>query len=148
MSHKIINLGTEENPKNINLGTCCSKDKNMHIFNRLGNTRMPLSSWTYEDLRNYDTNIIHHVIPLKEYVNTFKKKLGNVHPNLESLIHKELKKLLDAMIIIKVHHFSWVLNLICVRKIYGEIRLYVDFQNLNQAYHKYNYLVPSMEHIL
>jgi hypothetical protein len=32
-------------------------------------------SWTYKDLRTYETSIIEHKIPLKEDAKTFKEKL-------------------------------------------------------------------------
>ena len=39
-------------------------------------------------------------------------------------------------------------NLVPVRKKNGEIRLCVDFRNLNRAYLKYNYPLPKMDHVL
>jgi hypothetical protein len=60
--------------------------------------------WTYEYMKTYDTHIIQHIIPIKEGVNPFQQKLRKIHPTLEMLIHKELKRLLDAQIIFKVHH--------------------------------------------
>ena len=71
-----------------------------------------------------------------------------MHPKLEPLIQSEVKKLLDAKIIFKVRHSEWVSNLVLVRKKSGEIRLSVDFRNLNRASDKDNYPVPPMEHIL
>ena len=71
-----------------------------------------------------------------------------MHPKLEPLIQSEVKKLLDAKIIFKVRHSEWVLNLVPVRKNSGEIRLCVDFRNLNRASDKDNYPVPPMEQIL
>ena len=62
-----------------------------------------------------------------------------MHPKLEPLIQSEVKKLLDAKIIFKVRHSEWVSNLVPVRKNSGEIRLYVDFKNLNRAADKDNY---------
>ena len=59
-----------------------------------------------------------------------------------------MKKLLDAKIIFKVRHSEWVSNLVLVRKKSGEIRLCVDFRNLNRALDKDNYPVPPMEQIL
>ena len=59
-----------------------------------------------------------------------------------------MKKLLDARIIFKVRHSKWVSNLVPVRKKYGEIRLCVDFRNLNRASDKDNYPVPPMEQLL
>ena len=71
-----------------------------------------------------------------------------MHPKMEPLIQNEVKNLLDAMIIFRVRHSEWVANLIPVRKKSGEIRLCVDFRNLNHASDKDNYLVPPMEQIL
>ena len=70
-----------------------------------------------------------------------------MHPKLEPLIQNEVKKLLDAKIIFKVRHSEWVSNLVPVRKKSREIRLCVDFRNLNHALDKDNYLIPPMEQI-
>ena len=42
----------------------------------------------------------------------------------------------------------WVANLVSVRKKNREIRLCVDFRNLNRASLKDNYPLPKMDHIL
>jgi hypothetical protein len=49
---------------------------------------------------------------------------------------------------LKFFHSTWVSNLVPVRKKSGEIRLCVDFRNLNRASDKENYPVPPMEQIL
>ena len=71
-----------------------------------------------------------------------------MHPKLEPLIQSEVKKLLDARIIFKVMHSEWVSNLVPVKKKLGEIRLCMDFRNLNRASDKDNYPVPPMEQLL
>jgi len=58
---------------------------------------------------------------------------------------QELIKILDSKIIYPIKHSSWVTNLILVRKKNGEIRLCVDFRNLNQVSLKDNYPLPPME---
>jgi hypothetical protein len=102
-------------------------------------------AWTYEDFKTYNTRIIQHIIPIKDDVKPFQQKLRKIHPTFELLIQKELKKLLNDWIIFKVQHSTWVSNLVPVRDKYGEIRLRVDFRNLNQASDKDNYHVPPME---
>lgn len=42
----------------------------------------------------------------------------------------------------------WVANLVLVRKKNGEIRLCVDYRNLNRVSEKDNYLVPSLDEVL
>jgi hypothetical protein len=61
---------------------------------------------------------------------------------------KELNKLLVAKIIFPVRHTQWISNLVPVRKKNGDIRLCIDFRNLNKASEKDNYPVPPMEKIL
>jgi hypothetical protein len=64
------------------------------------------------------------------------------------IMEKEVKKLLDAKIIIPLRYSEWVANLVHVRKNNGEIRLCIDFRNLNRSSKKDNYPLPKMEHIL
>ena len=64
------------------------------------------------------------------------------------VIQKELKKLLDAKIIVLLRYSKWIANLVPVRKKNGEIRLCGDFRNLNKCSLKDNYLLPKMDHIL
>ena len=64
------------------------------------------------------------------------------------VIEKEVKKLLDAKIIVPLRYSSWVANLVHVRKKNGEIRLCVDFRNLNRSSLKDNYPLPKIEQIL
>jgi hypothetical protein len=52
-------------------------------------------SWTYEDLRAYDKNIIEHKIPLKEEAKPFRQKLRQINPMLFPIMEKEVRKLLD-----------------------------------------------------
>jgi hypothetical protein len=47
------------------------------------------------------------------------------------VIEKEVKKILDKKIIVPLTYSEWVANLVPVRKKNGEIRLCVDFRNLN-----------------
>ena len=96
----------------------------------------------------YDTDIIQHTIPIKEGQVPFKQKLRRMNPILLPLIEKEVKKLFDAKIIVSLRFSKWVANLVPVRKKNGEIRLCVDFRNLNRVSLKDNYPLPKMDHIL
>jgi hypothetical protein len=67
---------------------------------------------------------------------------------LMPIMEKEVKKLLDAQIIIPLRYLEWVAKLVPMRNKNGEIRLCVDFNNLNMSSKKYNYPLPKMEHFL
>jgi hypothetical protein len=64
------------------------------------------------------------------------------------IMEREVNKLLQARIIVPPRYSEWVANLVPIRKKSGEIRLCVDFRNLNRSSRKYNYPLPKMEHIL
>jgi hypothetical protein len=85
---------------------------------------------------------------LKDDIKPFRQKLRKINPMLLPIMEKEVKKLLDAQIIIPLRYPEWIANLVSVRKKNGEIRLCVDFINLNRCSRKDNYPLPKMEHIL
>jgi hypothetical protein len=89
-------------------------------------------SWSYEDLRGFDPNVIQHVIPIKEEEKPVRKKQRPINPSLEATIRKEVEKLINAHIIFPVKYFEWVSNLVPVQKKNGDIRLCVDFRALNR----------------
>jgi len=105
-------------------------------------------AWEYSDLKTYDTNIIQHKIPLDKNAIPFEKKLRPIIPLLLPLIEKEIKKFLNAKIIVPLRYSKWIANLVIVRKKNGEIRLCVDFRNFNKCSKKDNYPLPKMEHLM
>jgi len=64
------------------------------------------------------------------------------------LIEKEVKKLFDAKIIVSLRFSKWVENLVPVRKKNGEIKLCLDFRNLNKVSLKDNHPLSKKDHIL
>ena len=49
-------------------------------------------AWSYEDLKTYDTRIIHHEVPLKLNVKPFRQKLRRINTALFPIIEKEEDK--------------------------------------------------------
>ncbi|KAH9316680.1 hypothetical protein KI387_025307, partial [Taxus chinensis] len=89
-----------------------------------------------------------HSIPLKPGIKPFKQKQRQYNPKIADTIFQEIQKLLKAKIIFPIHHSTWIANIVPVRKKNGEIRICVDFRNLNQASLKDNYPLPMMDQIL
>ena len=141
------NIGSEDDPKVIKLSKALDP-KNRNKYITLMTKFSDTFAWTYEDLKEYNTDIIQHTIPIKENENTFRQKLRRINPLLLPLIDKEIRKLYDAKIIVSLRFSKWLANLVPVRKKNGEIRLCVDFRNLNIFSLKDNYPLPKMDHIL
>lgn len=102
----------------------------------------------YSNLKTYDTNIIHHTIPIKPNHKLFHQKLRRINPKLLPSIEKELNRLYKSRIIVPIKFSDWISNLVPIRKKTGEIRLCIDFRNLNKVSLKDNYPLPKMDHIL
>jgi hypothetical protein len=62
--YETINLGTKENPQNINFGMGCSEQERSS-FIKLFKAFKYIFAWTYDDLKTFVPNIIQHVIPMK-----------------------------------------------------------------------------------
>ena len=105
-------------------------------------------SWEYNDLKTYDTDIIKHRIPLEKETIPFKQNLRPISPLLLPVIEKEIQKLLNEKIIIPLRYSKWITNLVIVRKKNGQIRLCVDFINLNKCSKKDNYPLPKRDLLL
>jgi hypothetical protein len=141
------NIGTPEEPKFVKLSRSLTKEQR-NEYTELLREFSDVFAWTYEDLKTYDTSVIEHKIPLKEEAKPFRQKLRQINPMLLPVMEKEVKKLLEAQIIVPLRYSEWVANLVPVRKKSGEIILCVDFRNLNRSSRKDNYPLPNMEHIL
>lgn len=85
---------------------------------------------------------------MKPNTKPFKQKLRHVNPILLPIIKKEIKNIMDVMIIVPLRFLDWVTNLVLVRKENGEIRFCVDFRHLNRCSLKGIYPLPKMDHIL
>jgi hypothetical protein len=73
-------------------------------------------AWLYEDLKTFDIDIIQHKIPLKAGSNLFRQKIRKFNPMLMSIIEKEMKRMLDARIIVPLRYLDWVANFVPMRK--------------------------------
>ncbi|KAH9294613.1 hypothetical protein KI387_038201, partial [Taxus chinensis] len=99
-------------------------------------------------LKAYREDLFQHEIPLEAKTKPFRQKQRPINPLLSMKMQEELKKLRDGGIIQPTRYSSWVANLVPVRKKNGDIRLCVDFRNLNKASMKDNYPLPNMENML
>lgn len=105
-------------------------------------------SWDYSYLKFYDKIIIQHTIPINPDQKPFHQKLRRINTKLLPSIKKEVNRLYKSRIIVPIWFSKWMSNLVPVRKNIGEIRLYIDFKNLNKVSLKDNYPLPKMDHIL
>jgi ribonuclease HI len=142
-----FNVASEQDPRHVNLASHLSH-KQKEDYGKLLKEFSDIFAWQYDDLKTFDTEVIQHKIPLNRDTKPFRQKLRSFNPLLLPMMEREIKKLLDARIIIPLRYSEWIANLVPVRKKNGEIRLCVDSRNLNKCSRKDNYPLPKMEHML
>ena len=141
------NIGSLAEPKMIKLSSTLPAHIKLQYI-ELFKEFKDVFAWEYKDLKSYDTSIIQHKIPLKENQKPFKQKIRRINPLLLPSVKAEIEKMYNAGIIVPIRFSEWVSNLVSVRKKTREIRLCIDFRNLNRSSLKDNYRLPKMDHIL
>jgi hypothetical protein len=66
--------------------------EDMNNYLKLFEEYQDVFSWSYRELKIYDTHIIQHTIPLKCGVKPFQQKLRKYHPSMEPVMYQEIKK--------------------------------------------------------
>ena len=75
-------------------------DKQKDDYGKLLKEFSDIFAWQYDDLKTFDTEVIQHKIPLNKDTKPFHQKMRSFNPLLLPMMEKEIRKLLDARIII------------------------------------------------
>lgn len=142
-----VNIGTAENPKMVKLSKALPPQVKAKYISLLSSFYY-IFAWDYIDLKEYDKSIIQHIIPIKPNQKPFHQKLRRINPKLLPSIEKEVNRLYKAGKSIPIILSDWISNLVPVRKKICEIRLCIDFRNLNKVLLKDSYPLSKMDHIL
>ena len=71
MQYERINVGFEQDPKNVNLRLGCTPIERV-AFIKLFKGYKDIFAWTYDNVNIFDTKIIQHVILLELYINLYQ----------------------------------------------------------------------------
>ncbi|KAG9447195.1 hypothetical protein H6P81_013323 [Aristolochia fimbriata] len=118
---KKIKLGSEEDPRPTILSASLAKKEEAEYISLLQEYR-DVFTWNYTEMSTLDPNVVVH-------------KLA-IHPSVRPLvpeIEKEVDKLIAVNFIREVKYPSWIANIVPVKKKSGQIRVCVNFRNLNKA---------------
>ena len=82
------NVGTQDSPKIVKLSRSLHVKEKEEYINPM-KKYTDVFSWSYEDLKEYDTSIMPHTIPIRLGEKPFRHKLRRVNPMLLPLIEKD-----------------------------------------------------------
>ena len=88
---EVINLGSEEDKKEVSIGALLDADVKSKLTNLL-KEYVDVFAWSYQDMPGLDTNIVQHHLPLKPECPPVKQKLRRTHPDMANKIKKRGSK--------------------------------------------------------
>ena len=139
-----VNLGSEEDKKEVNIGASLNSSVKSQLINLL-REYVDVFAWSYQDMPGQDTSIVDHHLPLRPECPPVKQKLRRVHPEMAEKIKKEVQKQLDAGFLVTSEYPQWLANIVPVSKKDGKVRMCVDYRDLNKASPKDDFPLPHID---
>ncbi|KAL0423525.1 UNVERIFIED_CONTAM: Transposon Tf2-11 polyprotein [Sesamum radiatum] len=102
-------------------------------------------AWSYKEMPGLDPKVAVHHLSVKKGTRPVKQGLHRFRPELIPLIEGEVKKLIEVGFIREVKYPMWISSIVPVRKKNGQIRVCVDFRDLNNACPKDDFPLPIVE---
>ena len=90
----------------------------------------------------------HHRPNVDTTVKLVSQNLRRLPLTLREEVSKELRRLEEIGVIEKIDSSSWISNVVVARRPTGEIRLCVDFRDVNKAIIPDKYPLPSQEELM
>ncbi|KAL0287172.1 UNVERIFIED_CONTAM: hypothetical protein Sangu_2704200 [Sesamum angustifolium] len=92
-----------------------------------------------------DPKVAVHHLSIKKGTRPVKQGQHRFRPELIPLIEGEVNKLIEVGFIREVKYPMWISSIVPVRNKNGQIRVCVDFRDLNNACPKDDFLLPIVE---
>nr|KYP49822.1 Retrotransposable element Tf2 [Cajanus cajan] len=94
-----------------------------------------------------DANFICHRLAIHKEAKPVAQRKRKVGGERREAIITETQKLLNAGFIREVRYTTWLANVVLVKKSLGKWRMCVDYTDLNKAYPKDSYPLPSIDRL-
>ncbi|XP_075674851.1 uncharacterized protein LOC142644050 [Castanea sativa] len=90
-------------------------------------------AWSYQEMLDLSPNMVTHKLKVDPNVKPVKQPPRKYRLDVVEKIKLEVQKLLKARFIEEIECLSWLANIVPVKKKKGQIRICVDFWDLNKA---------------
>ncbi|KAL0293309.1 UNVERIFIED_CONTAM: Transposon Tf2-12 polyprotein [Sesamum radiatum] len=98
-----------------------------------------------EEMPGLDPKVAVHHLSVKKGARPIKQSQRRFRPELIPLIEGEVNKLIEVDFIREVKYPMWISSIVLIRKKNGQIRVCVDFRDLNNACPKDDFPLPIAE---
>jgi hypothetical protein len=133
--------------ENVHIGASCSPEE-IVTYTALFKEFCDIFACSYEEMPGIDPTIVVHEIKTYPKAKPVQHRLHHVHPCKAATIKLEVEKLLKAGFSYPVALTEWVSNLVPIDKKCGSICVCVDYQDINKACPKDNFLTTFVVQIV
>ncbi|KAE8733240.1 Detected protein of unknown function [Hibiscus syriacus] len=139
-----VNLGTDEEIKEVKIGTTLTIQIKQELINLLQEFK-DIFAWSYQDMPGLSTDIVIHKLPINPEYKPVQQKLRRMRPEMLLQIKEEVMKQINAGFLQASKYPEWVANIVPVPKKNGKVRMCVDYRDLNKASPKDSFPLPHID---
>ncbi|KAL0404347.1 UNVERIFIED_CONTAM: putative protein K02A2.6 [Sesamum radiatum] len=144
---KEANLGNTEDPRPIYTGASPIQEEE-EAYIALLHEFKDVFAWSYKEMPGLDLKVAVHHLSVKKGARPVKQGQHRFRPELIPLIETEVNKLIEVGFIREVKYPIWISSIVPIRKKNGQIRVRVDFRDLNNACRKDDFSLPITKLII
>ena len=142
-----INLGTEDDPRPTFVSASLTLQERESYREFLIEFR-DCFAWSYKEMPGLDPQVATHKLAIDPQFRPVKQLPRRFRPELQDSIIAEVDKLIAAGFIPEVQYASWLANIVPVEKNTGQLRICVDFRDVNRACPKDDFPIPITEMVV
>ena len=142
-----INLGTEEDPRPTYVSASLTYEER-EMYRAFLMEYRDCFAWSYKEMPGLDPQVATHKLAIDPQFRPVKQLPRRFRPELQDQIVDEVDKLIAAGFIKEVRYPRWLANIVPVEKKNGQIRICVDFRDLNRACPKDDFPIPMTEMVI
>jgi len=136
-----IDLGTPDNPRPVFISKNIEDDELPEYVSFLREF-VDCFAWSYAKMPSLDSKIAVHKLNLQKDIKPVKQGQRKFCPDVMDKIEQEVQKLKSVGFIREEQYPEWLANIILVTKKNGQIRVYIDYRDLNNHAPKMNSRSP------
>jgi hypothetical protein len=142
-----INLGTEDGPRPTFLCASLTPEERENYREFLLEFR-DCFAWSYKEMPGLHPQVATHKLSIDPMFRPVKQQPHRFRPELQNDIIAEVEKLITASFIKEAQYPRWLTNIVLVAKKNGQVRVCVDFRDLNRACPKDDFPIPITEMVV
>ncbi|RDY08227.1 Retrovirus-related Pol polyprotein from transposon 17.6, partial [Mucuna pruriens] len=105
-------------------------------------------AWSAQDMPGVDPGFMCHQLFVDEQARPVAQKKRKMGEEKREAVKQETRKLISASFVREVQYPTWLANVVMVRKANGKWRMCTDYTDLNKAYPKDSYPLPSIDRLV